>query len=193
MAKLISGHRVMWISWPVIRDRMFRIPTLPEAARKTGGLDFNLDANVNVLGNIGNKLKLPISYNTQASFDWMNQLKLEYTGGADDIVKKIEVGNTSFTTRSAFMASQQSLFGIKTQFQFGKLFVTGVIASQRSQSQSTSLQGGASLTTYQFKADDYDENRHFLLAQFFGTVITGPCPTCRSSNLRYRSCAWKYG
>ena len=65
------------------------------------------------------------------------------------------------------MASQQSLFGIKTQLQFGKLFVTGVIASQRSQSQSTTLQGGASLTTYQFKADDYDENRHFLLAQYF--------------------------
>ena len=142
-------------------------PTLPEVARKTGGLDFNMDANVNVLGNIGSKLKMPISYNTQASFDWMNQLKLEYTGGSDDIVKKIEVGNTSFTTRSAFMSSQQSLFGLKTQLQFGKLFVTGVIASQRSQSQSTTLQGGASLTTYQFKADDYDENRHFLLAQFF--------------------------
>ena len=142
-------------------------PTLPEAARKTGGLDFNMDANVNVLGNIGSKLKMPISYNTQASFDWMNQLKLEYTGSADDIVKKIEVGNTSFTTRSALMSSQQSLFGFKTQLQFGKLFVTGVIASQRSQSQNTTLQGGASLTTYQFKADDYDENRHFLLAQFF--------------------------
>ncbi len=142
-------------------------PTLPEAARKTGGLDFNMDANVNVLGNIGNKLKLPISYNTQATFDWMNQLKLEYTGSADDIVKKIEVGNTSFTTPSTYMSNQQSLFGIKTQLQFGKLFVTGVVASQRSQSQSATLQGGASLTTYQFKADDYDENRHFLLAQYF--------------------------
>src|SRR5450432_1858718 len=65
------------------------------------------------------------------------------------------------------MASEQSLFGIKAQLQFGKLFVTGILASQRSQSQSTTLQGGASLTTYQFKADDYDENRHFLLAQYF--------------------------
>lgn len=142
-------------------------PTLPERARKTGGLDFNLAANVNVLGNIGSKLKLPISYNTQATFDWMNQLKLEYTGSPDDIIKKIEVGNTSFTTKSTLMSSQQSLFGIKTQLQFGKLYVTGVLASERSQSQSTSLQGGAATTTYQFKADDYDENRHFLLAQYF--------------------------
>ena len=144
-------------------------PTLPERARKTGGLDFNMDANVNVLGNIGSKLKLPISYNTQATFDWMNQLKLEYTGGPDDIIKKIEAGNTSFTTKSTLMASQQSLFGIKTELQFGKLFVTGVLASQRSQSQSTSLEGGSATTNYQFKADDYDENRHFLLAQYFRT------------------------
>ncbi len=142
-------------------------PTLPENARRTGGLDFNMDANVNVLGNIGSKLKLPITYNTQATFDWMNQLKLEYTGGPDDIVKKIEAGNTSFTTKSTLMASEQSLFGIKTQLQFGKLYVTGVLASQRSQSQSTSLQGGSATTTYQFKADDYDENKHFLLAQYF--------------------------
>ncbi len=142
-------------------------PTLPENARKTGGLDFNMDANVNVLGNIGSKLKLPITYNTQATFDWMNQLKLEYTGGPDDIVKKIEAGNTSFTTKSTLMASEQSLFGIKTQLQFGKLFVTGVLANQRSQSQSLGLQGGAATTTFQFKADDYDENRHFLLAQYF--------------------------
>jgi len=142
-------------------------PTLPERARKTGGLDFKEDANINVVGNIGSKLKLPITYNTQATFDWMNQLKLEYIGGPDDIIKKIEAGNTSFTTKSTLMASEQSLFGIKTQLQFGKLFVTGVLANQRSQSQSLATQGGSATTTFQFKADDYDENRHFLLAQYF--------------------------
>jgi cell surface protein SprA len=73
-------------------------PTLPESARKTGGLDFNMNADVNVLGNIGNKLKLPIHYNTLSTFDFENQLKLDYTGGSDDIVKKIEAGNISFTT-----------------------------------------------------------------------------------------------
>ncbi|HEV3250650.1 MAG TPA: cell surface protein SprA, partial [Puia sp.] len=76
-------------------------------------------------------------------------------------------GNTSFTTKSTLMANEQSLFGIKTQLQFGKLFVTGVLANQRSQSQSLGLQGGSATTPFQFKADDYDENRHFLLAQYF--------------------------
>ena len=142
-------------------------PTLPESARKSGGFDFQESANINVIGNIGNKLKLPISYNTQANFDFENQLKLDYTGGPDEIIKKIEAGNVSFTPKSTLIGGAQSLFGIKTQLQFGKLSVTGVLASQRSQRQSVASQGGAAVTTYQFKADDYEENRHFLLSQYF--------------------------
>jgi len=142
-------------------------PTLPERARKTGGFDFQENANINVIGNIGDKLKLPISYNTLANFDFENQLKLDYTGGPDEIIKKIEAGNVSFTTPSTLMSGAQSLFGIKTRLQFGKLSVTAVLANQRSQKQSVSSQGGAAVTSYQFKADDYEENRHFLLAQYF--------------------------
>lgn len=142
-------------------------PTLPESARRTGGFDFNMAANLNVLGNIGDKLKLPISYNTQANFDWENQLKLDYTGGPDEIIKKIEAGNVSFTTPSTLMTGAQSLFGIKTKLQFGRLSVTAVLANQRSQKQTVASQGGASVTSYTFKADDYEENRHFLLAQYF--------------------------
>src|SRR5450432_732160 len=137
-------------------------PTLPESARKSGGFDFQEDANLSVIANIGDKMRLPISYNTQATFDFENQLKLDYTGGPDEIIKRIEAGNVSFTTKSALIASAQSLFGLKTQLQFGKLTVTGVIASQRSQSQSLGLQGGAATTNFQFRADDYEENRHFL-------------------------------
>ncbi len=142
-------------------------PTLPETARKNGGFDFNMNANLSVIGNIGDKLKLPINYNTLANFDFENQLKLDYTGGADEIIKKIELGNVAFTTKSTLIASAQSLFGIKAQLQFGKMYVTGVMANQRSQSQSLGLQGGSATTNFEFKADDYEENRHFLVAQYF--------------------------
>jgi cell surface protein SprA len=142
-------------------------PVLPESARRTSGFDFNENANIQVVGNIGDKLKLPISYNTLANFDFENQLKLDYTGGPDEILKKVEAGNISFTTPSTLMTGAQSLFGIKTRMQFGKLSVTAVLANQRSQKQTVSSSGGAAVTTFQFKADDYDENRHFLLAQYF--------------------------
>ena len=142
-------------------------PTLPERARKNGGFDFQLAANLNVIANIGDKVKLPISYNTQSTFDFQNQLKLEYTGKSDEIIKKIELGNTSFASKGTLIPGAQSLFGVKTQLQFGKLWVTGVFATQKSQRQSRSLQGGASTSQITVKADDYDENRNFLLAQYF--------------------------
>ncbi|MBS1627886.1 MAG: cell surface protein SprA [Bacteroidetes bacterium] len=141
-------------------------PTLPERARKTGGFDFNMNANLNVNANIGDKLKLPISYNTQATFDYLNQLKLDYKGMDDEILKSVEAGNISFQTKSTLIGSVQNLFGIKTQLQFGKLFITAAIANQRSQRQTQTLKGGAALSTYQKKLDDYEENRHFLLAQY---------------------------
>jgi cell surface protein SprA len=142
-------------------------PTLPLSARRTGTPDFNMNANLQVVGNIGDKLKMPINYNTLANFNFENQIKLDYTGGPDEIVKKVEAGNVSFTTPSTLMTGAQSLFGIKTKLQFGKLNVTAVLANETSQKQSVNSQGGASVTTFSFKADDYDENRNFLLAQYF--------------------------
>lgn len=142
-------------------------PTLPEAARRNGGFDFNMNTNFNVNANIGDKLKLPISYNTLANFDYLNQLKLDYKGKDDEIIKSIEAGNMSWQSKGTLVPSSQNLFGLKTQLQFGKLFLTAAIATQRSQRQSQTLKGGAASTTFQKKLDDYEENRHFLMGQYF--------------------------
>jgi cell surface protein SprA len=142
-------------------------PTLPENARKTGGFDFNMNANLNVIGNIGDKLKLPINYNTLANFDYENQLKLDYKGMDDEILKSIEAGNIAFQSKGTLIQGVQSLFGIKTQLQFGKLFITTAIANQRSQKQSVGLRGGGLTQTLNKKLSDYEENKHFLLAQYF--------------------------
>ena len=101
-------------------------PTLPERARKNGGLDFNMNAQLNVNASIGDKLKFPINYNTLANFDLDNQLKLDYTGKDDEILKRFEAGNVTFPARGTLIPGAQQLFGIKTQLQFGKLFVTTV-------------------------------------------------------------------
>ncbi|MGM2810373.1 hypothetical protein, partial [Bacillus cereus group sp. Bce027] len=47
------------------------------------------------------------------------------------------------------------------------LFVTGALANQRSSRQSVVLQGGAATQNFQKRLDDYEENRHFLLGQYF--------------------------
>ncbi len=142
-------------------------PTLPERARKNGGFDFDMNAQVNVNADIGGKLKFPINYNSLANFGQDNQLKLDYTGLDDEIVKRFELGNVSFPSRSTLIPGAQQLFGVKTTVQFGKLFLTGVIANQKSQRQSANLAGGTASQLFEIKADEYEENRHFLLAQYF--------------------------
>src|SRR5687768_10750371 len=142
-------------------------PTLPERSRKYGGLDFDMNSQFQVDANIGDKLKLPINYNTLANFNYENQLKLDYQGKDDEILKVFQAGNTSFTSKGTLIPGAQSLFGLKVQLQFAKLFVTSVIASQRSTRQSLGLQGGSSTQSFTYKADEYEENRHFLMAQYF--------------------------
>jgi cell surface protein SprA len=142
-------------------------PTLPERSRKTGGFDFPMNAQLQVDANIGDKIKLPINYNTLANFDFENQLKLDYQGKEDEVLKQFQAGNINFASKSTLIPGAQSLFGVKTQLQFGRMFVTGILANQRSQRQTLGLQGGSATQMFNIKADEYEENRHFLMAQYF--------------------------
>ncbi len=142
-------------------------PTLPERARKNGGFDFNMNSQLQVDANIGDKLKLPINYNTLANFNFENQLKLDYQGKDDEIIKIFQAGNTNFASKGTLIPGAQSLFGLKTQLQFGKLFITTVLANQQSQRQSLGLSGGSASQSFTLRADEYDENRHFLMSQYF--------------------------
>ena len=63
-------------------------PALPEEQRKTTSFDFQEKIQMNVIGKIGDKLKLTTNFNTEATFDFENQMKLEYTGYEDEIIKK---------------------------------------------------------------------------------------------------------
>lgn len=58
--------------------------------RKITNFDFNMKVQLNLIGKIGEKLKLTTNYNTEASFDFENQMKLEYTGMEDEIIKKLK-------------------------------------------------------------------------------------------------------
>jgi len=142
-------------------------PALPERQRSVTTFDFNENIQMNVTANIGDKMKLGVNYNTQATFDFENKMKLEYTGYEDDIIKKIEAGNVTLPLNSQLIQGSQSLFGIKTQLQFGRLMVTGVFSQQKGKSQTIDVKGGAQTTKFEVKGDQYEANRHFFLTQYF--------------------------
>jgi len=142
-------------------------PNISERLRSVPSFTFDEKIIMNVAGSIGDKFAMDISYNTEATFDFENQTKLEYSGKEDEIIKKIEAGNVNLPLPGSLISGSQSLFGLKTELQFGKLTVTSVFSQQRGESSVINVEGGAQLTEYSVTVDDYDGNKHFFLSDYF--------------------------
>ncbi|WP_449658206.1 T9SS outer membrane translocon Sov/SprA [Winogradskyella endarachnes] len=142
-------------------------PTLSPQNRTNFTFDFDQRISLSLLGKVGTRLQVTANYDTEATFDFQQVVKLEYTPTEDDIIRKIEVGNVSMPLNSSLITGAQSLFGVKTELQFGKTRVTAVFSEQQSESKSVTAQGGGTVEEFEFFARDYDENRHFFLAHYF--------------------------
>ena len=145
-------------------------PILPIRQQRNGPrFDFDMDIQVDVNGQIGEKLKTSFNYNTTRTFDFQNQLKLEYNSdlfSEDEILKSIEAGNVTLPLRSNLIQGSQSLFGIKTELQFGHLRLTAIASQQNSKQNNIQIQGGSLLQEFEIYSDQYDENRHFFLSHY---------------------------
>ena len=143
-------------------------PALSERNRSVFGFDFNEKVNLSLNGKVGDKVNMDFNYNSEATFNFDAQnLKLRYEGKEDEIVKLIEAGNVSMPTQSSLIRGGQSLFGLRTDMQFGRLKLQTMIAQKKTAAQTVNSRGGVQLTDFEFSASDYDENRHFFLAHFF--------------------------
>lgn len=142
-------------------------PTFSPRNRSSLTPDFDQRISLSLLGKVGTRLQVNANYDTQSTFDFQNLIKLEYTPTEDDIIQKIEVGNVSMPLNSSLITGAQSLFGVKAQLQFGKTTITGVFSEQKSQANTVVSQGGGTLEEFELFIRDYDENRHFFLAQYF--------------------------
>ncbi len=142
-------------------------PAFSPRNRSNLTFDFDQRIQLSLLGNVGTKLKVIANYDTESTFDFQNQLRLEYTPNEDDIIQKIEVGNVNMPLNSALIQGAQSLFGFKTELQFGKTRVTGVFSEQKSERRTVNVEGGATIEEFEKFAIDYDQDRHFFLAHYF--------------------------
>ena len=143
-------------------------PSLPIRNRKTTAFDFDEKINLSVNGRVGDKVNMNLNYNTDATFDFDTQnLKLKYEGKEDEIIKLVEGGNVSFPTNNSLVKGASSLFGIRTDMQFGKLKLQTVVSQKKSASKSVSAKGGTQTTAFELDASDYEENRHFFLSHYF--------------------------
>ncbi|HEY0896356.1 MAG TPA: cell surface protein SprA, partial [Sphingobacteriaceae bacterium] len=142
-------------------------PLFNERQRFQGNFDFDQRIQMNLVGQIGDKLRISTNYNTEAQFDFENQVKVDYTGREDEIIRKIEAGNVSLPLNSTLISGSQALFGLKTQLQFGRLNVTSVFSQQKSQQKEITITNGSQQNEFRISADNYEANKHFFLAQYF--------------------------
>lgn len=144
-------------------------PSIPIRQQRNGGFEFDQQINMSVTGKVGEKLAVNANFDNNNSFDFQNNMKVEYTGFKEDILKKLEIGNVSLPLNNTLIQGSQNLFGIKAQMQFGKLFVTSIASTQRGKTESINIAGGSNGQgrPFEFIASGYDESRHFFLGHFF--------------------------
>ena len=143
-------------------------PSLPERSRNRTFFSFDTNVQLNMRASVGTKVNFNLNYNTQASFDFDAQkIGLRYGGEEDEILKNIEAGNVTLNTGNTLIRGGVSLFGVKTELQFGKLRVSALLAQQEGQSKTISTKGGAQTNNFEINIDQYDDNRHFFLGFYF--------------------------
>ena len=154
------------LTFGVISNRR-QDPALSLKQQRITNFDFQEKIQMSINAKIGDKINLGVNYNTEAAFDFENKMKLGYEGKEDEIIKSVEAGNISLPLNNTLIKGSQSLFGFKTKLQFGKVYVTSIFSEQQSKSQTINVTGGAQISTYSFKADQYEDYRHYFISQYF--------------------------
>ncbi|MFK8036739.1 MAG: cell surface protein SprA [Crocinitomicaceae bacterium] len=150
-----------------ININKYENPSLPLRQQRQAQFDFDQQIQLNLVGQIGDKLKLEIAQNTSGTgFNFQNQVKIGYTGYEDEIIQKIEAGNVTLPLNTSLIQGSQSLFGIRTDLKFGRLTVNTLLSQQKGQRQEINVAGGAQQQEFEVGADNYEENKHYFLNFF---------------------------
>ena len=142
-------------------------PNIDQRRRSTTIFDFDENIQINLNAKIGDLLDFDINKNTKATFDFEDKTKLKYDGKEDDIVQLFEVFDISFPLQTKLIKGSQQLFGAHTKLKFGKLTVDAVFSRKETSTENLQVKGGASSRQFEIRADEYEENRHYFIAQYF--------------------------
>lgn len=142
-------------------------PALDITKRRNTTFDFEENIQVSMNAKIGDLIDFDLNWNTQATFDFENKIKLKYEGKEDDILQLLEAADISFPLNTTLIQGSQQLFGFHTKLKFGKLTVDAVVSQKETSTENLRVQGGASAQEFEIRADEYEDNRHYFIAQYF--------------------------
>lgn len=159
-------------------------PSIPLSSRVTWAPIFGVDANFSTSAALGSKISVPsLGFSTRGignslgslgsgfgtiapQFGVDNAWRISYKNDGDEILRSLEFFNTGFVTPSLLIPSVNSIFGVSGKLQFGRFAFATTLGKQNSQMQSIQVLPGKG-TFYNLDVSNYDENKNFLLAQYF--------------------------
>ena len=139
---------------------------------KSWDLDINQTQKFNVEGTIGDKLKVNVRQDSEADFDWQNNMIITYEGDENEIIQEVEAGNISLNLPSTQFVNvgsgkSEGLFGIKMINRFGPLELQGIISRQEVKKSSKSFRPGQSAEGAYINDYNFIRDRYFFIDDKF--------------------------
>ncbi len=145
-------------------------------------LDMKQELDVRLQGRIGEKINIQVDHSSSTALEGQNRIRLNYQGFDDDVVKLIELGNTSLSLPGSqlvsFSAASKGLFGVKTLAQAGPVDVTAIASKEEGEVSRASFSpsGGqiGQMERREIRDTDFIKNRYFFLDNPFDPARFSP-------------------
>ena len=108
-------------------------PALAVRNQRSTILDIDQQFDFNLNAQVGERLSISAAIDSRSTFNFENLFKLTYTPNEDDWLRNLEFGNVNLPLRSSLLSGAQNVFGVRSDFQFGRTRVSAVYGEQRSQ------------------------------------------------------------
>jgi len=142
---------------------------LSSGSSKFPDLDMKQDLFLKLQGTIGDKVHVDIDQNSNAETSLENRVKIRYEGYDDDVVQRVNLGNTSLSLPATQFVSyggrHEGLFGISAEGQLGPVKLTTIASKQESEAATRSVPSTTSASTplREIRARDYVRRTYFFL------------------------------
>ncbi|MBI4727547.1 hypothetical protein HY768_10100 [candidate division TA06 bacterium] len=136
-------------------------------------LKIKQEQQVNLEGIIGERLHVLIDWNSEALTDKKSKIRLYYEGKEDEILQRLEAGDTEFSLVGASLiggltTQHKGLFGLKGVARLGGLELTAIASKDEGQGETKSFVGQS-----QQKENKYND-KDFIAHRFFWIPLADP-------------------
>ncbi|MDP2808227.1 MAG: hypothetical protein Q8O74_08865, partial [bacterium] len=136
-------------------------------------LKIKQEQQVNLEGIIGERLHVLIDWNSEALTDKKSKIRLYYEGKEDEILQRLEAGDTEFSLAGSSLigglsTQHKGLFGIKGVARLGGLELTAIASKDEGQGETKKFVGQS-----QQKENKYND-KDFIAHRFFWIPLADP-------------------